>query len=706
MKTVTGLPIKLDKWPVTALEDLERSGLTMQIAEMAGFYPDSDKSYVISFPDSRNKGVMKSLKTGKPFYRRKILTGNGPKYLSEKDSGQRAFILPEVYGFFTSHPSTRIYLTEGEKKALRASSTGGLPCIGLTGNYGFLDSSNESEKKLLPELEEFARTHDNWCVVWDSDGRTNPNFEKASKLFAKLLKQFGCKLYVVYLPDIEGCKKVGIDDYLESGATPKELKKYIKDNAKRCIHDNRVISSKKNGLSGGRPSLDFDQEAATFIKARYRTDSGRVKLKYYRGRWFAYDGAIYKEISESALTCLLVDHMSGTCGTRAPNLKSLLLALQHPDLCGFKKDLKEPFNLDSGKELDGYLTFSNGDLIHPEKYLLAEEDAYLEGGAHIFTTRALGFNFDKDAKCPMYEQFLKTVHDDLEDIEELEKFSGYCLTDSMRFNKMLICIGPKGTGKSTFGLLMMELLGPYAATFEPEDFKRDVEKHKLTNCYVLMMEEVEGYLEEGVIKGCTGSGKIKYRLHYEVSREEEKTAKLIMTSNELKLKDKSGALLQDRMIISCFEKNLRGSSDQKADYHRTLFDQEAPGIFNHCLRGLKSILENERPHRPFKETPKSMEFKEEFARECNSSLAFAKDAFEFNPESFVTNHILEIYYGEYKRRLKDSMPDSLREFKGSILNAFPKARSGIIKIESKATRVIKGVTTRVDLLQPQEGFKF
>lgn len=79
----------------------------------------------------------------------------------------------------------------------------------------------------------------------------------------------------------------------------------------------------------------------------------------------------------------------------------------------------------------------------------------------LFTTNALDFDPDPNAPEPMlWHQFLHQLFDgDLEALELLQDWFGYCLTGDTSQQKMLLLVGPKRSGKGTIGRVLKELVG-------------------------------------------------------------------------------------------------------------------------------------------------------------------------------------------------------------------------------------------------------
>lgn len=79
----------------------------------------------------------------------------------------------------------------------------------------------------------------------------------------------------------------------------------------------------------------------------------------------------------------------------------------------------------------------------------------------LFNTNALEFDYDMHAPQPVrWLAFLNQLFgDDVEAIELLQEWFGYCLTGDTRQQKMLLLVGPKRSGKGTIGRVLTQLVG-------------------------------------------------------------------------------------------------------------------------------------------------------------------------------------------------------------------------------------------------------
>ena len=163
------------------------------------------------------------------------------------------------------HPSTRerlkdpawpLFITEGVRKADSAVSHG-LVCIALLGVWNWRGTNELGGKAALPDWEAIALNGRLIYIVFDSDVMTKPAVHAALLRLKAFLETRQAKVRLVYLPDSDDGRKVGLDDFLGAGHDVSELE---------------VLSTDEV-----RPLEVGDDGDAEMQK--YRVDRGRICVK-------------------------------------------------------------------------------------------------------------------------------------------------------------------------------------------------------------------------------------------------------------------------------------------------------------------------------------------------------------------------------------------------------------------------------------------
>lgn len=206
-------------FPQWMVDDLAASGIPPRVARERGWRhvlpgqlpailgfrpPDAPDGYAIPFPDPVNGGTM-AYDGGRPYvrvrFRNKLRRGG--KYRTPKGAGIRCYVLPEVHAHLLASPSAPLYVTEGEKKALCAT-TRGLPMVGVTGIYCW--KAGRHDDRLNPDLIPYVANR-RVFLIYDPDATESEKkartFADCARRFALSLRPHGAVLYRVDLPRSE-----------------------------------------------------------------------------------------------------------------------------------------------------------------------------------------------------------------------------------------------------------------------------------------------------------------------------------------------------------------------------------------------------------------------------------------------------------------------------------------------------------------------
>ncbi len=138
-----------------------------------------------------------------------------------------------------------------------------------------------------------------------------------------------------------------------------------------------------------------------------------------------------------------------------------------------------------------------------------------------FITKLAPVDFDQDATCPRWEEFLITVFDgNTELIDYLRRLVGYCLTGVTEEHVLPFLHGTGANGKSTFCETILKLMGPdYAMKAAPDLLMaKRLESHPTDRAdlfgkrFVACIETEEGRrMAEGLVKELTGGDRVRAR---------------------------------------------------------------------------------------------------------------------------------------------------------------------------------------------------
>jgi len=205
------------------IEDLRRSGLSDETIIDAGiFSADANRVYeILGFNTNQSPGMAfpyysVTNNNDNPYIRIKIdnpplINGKSAKYLSPRGSQNHLYIPSQIISVLNS-PSKPLYITEGEKKALKAVQEG-LECIALAGVWCWKGKDSEGTSHPIPDMDKIEWKDRNVFLVFDSDAEQKPSVLKAEKALASQLSSRGANVRAIRLPE-NGDYKVGLDDFL------------------------------------------------------------------------------------------------------------------------------------------------------------------------------------------------------------------------------------------------------------------------------------------------------------------------------------------------------------------------------------------------------------------------------------------------------------------------------------------------------------
>jgi len=204
------------------LADLRKSGLTNDTIAQAGIQTvlPRDLSTLLGYAPHKllSAYVIPYNGNSNGYSRFRCFYDSGqvePRYRQRKESANHLYIPAGLDKTILSDPAKTLYVTEGEKKALKACQEG-IPCVGLGGLWNWKDKTG----KPIADLEAIAWTGREVFIVPDNDWKRPNRYGRAKNLkkavggLAKTLRERGATVKVVVLPESQ--EKMGLDDFLLS----------------------------------------------------------------------------------------------------------------------------------------------------------------------------------------------------------------------------------------------------------------------------------------------------------------------------------------------------------------------------------------------------------------------------------------------------------------------------------------------------------
>ena len=219
----------------------------------------------------------------------------------------------------------------------------------------------------------------------------------------------------------------------------------------------------------------------------------------------------------------------------------------------------------------------------------------------------LGFDYDENAKAPLYEKLLdKTFKDNDIEREYFLQYMAMALFSNSFYDKAMILVGDGSNGKSSIMDGISQLFGPESAIIMPftvDQLKRDeTHHHYIRKARVAYLSDSEGMIiskDRNLFKRLISGEKFSYRLKYSRSLVfYQIRAKFVIGMNDIPIINEGSEGIRRRFIFLSF-KNRVWLPDIHPEYSR-LIGQEKAGIFNILIKNLIKWRENKK----FPETSK------------------------------------------------------------------------------------------------------
>lgn len=269
-----------------------------------------------------------------------------------------------------------------------------------------------------------------------------------------------------------------------------------------------------------------------------------------------------------------------------------------------------------------------------------------------FLKYVLPFEYNKDAKAPIFERYLSDVlSTDTQGV--LQEFCGYIFVSNLKLEKCLVCYGSGANGKSVFFEVITSLLGKdNIATKSLGDltdnnqgsYNRAVIKDALVN----YGSEIKGKnIDVDIFKRLVSGEPVQARLPYGQPFDLINNAKFMFNANELPKVDEHNEAVFRRFIIIPFSKTIP-KEKRDAELHSKIIKSELSGVLNWVLIGLEKLLQNKK----FSEVQEIEDALMQYKKESDSVALFVEDNEYVVSLDNKNLNLLKSYMMNIKRKLK------------------------------------------------------
>jgi len=244
-----------------------------------------------------------------------------------------------------------------------------------------------------------------------------------------------------------------------------------------------------------------------------------------------------------------------------------------------------------------------------------------------YSRTQLPVKYTKNAKCDLWIKSLMEIFaDDLEKINVLQQFFGYCLYPKILFPCALMQIGGGGNGKGTVEHILCSMLGKnnvchislsrMQANFGPVELKDKL----LNSCG----ETESGRLDVTNFKNIATGDEVQAEVKYKDDVKFIPIAKHLISMNDFPIiKERTHAFFRRIIVLEYNQKFGKGDKEDNI-FLRDQLTEELDGIFLWALEGLEYVLENKGIEVPASVKESQNRFKERvnplllFVEECCS----------------------------------------------------------------------------------------
>ena len=640
-------------------DELRASGLSDETIELSGIYSATSSEaavflgfdprspgWVIPYPHTGADGsqTFRRFKPDVPFD-----TGRGKpaKYLAPRKTaypgGNRLYIPPNLDPAVLADPTKPLVITEGEKKALKANQDG-LPTVALAGVTCWVSIGDDGESRPIADLDRIVWPGRRVVILFDSDAVEKEEVRwEEYKLYRELQSRGAtCRAGRLPKPTVEEDAehglggRLGLDDFLMIRGT------VALSSVLECARAPRKPPGRNDKKEETPRHHDVARE---YIRDNDLEDGATSLLRWWRSTFWKWNGRAYREVPDPDVRADLMRYVQSRADLQARCTRRFVADVQAnlEGMCVISSAVEPPAWIGAPGSGDARrcIVLENG--ILNVDALMAEADDVLEAHAPaLFTTNALPYGFDPEARAPGWDQFLERVLPDATARELLQEWFGYCLLPESWLQRFVVMVGEGANGKSVASRVLAALLGPENVSAVPVERFRD--SHNLVGTLGKLanisaeFEEID-QATEGTLKAFVAGDAIEFNPKYKPTFSATPTARLTVAANGLPhFKDKSSGTYR-RMVVIPFPVIIP-ESEQDSHLGEKLTG-ELPGILNWALVGLFRLLERGRLAEP----TASVEFREQHRRACNSARAFVEENLAHVPGAHLSKQTV---YDEYK----------------------------------------------------------
>lgn len=242
-----------------------------------------------------------------------------------------------------------------------------------------------------------------------------------------------------------------------------------------------------------------------------------------------------------------------------------------------------------------------------------------------FITYQLPFEFNPEAKAPLFFEYLNRVQPDIDRQNILAEYLAYLFIkpSTLKLEKTLLLYGTGANGKSVFFEIVNAMLGAEnVSSYSLQSLTNENGYYRamLANKLVNYASEINGKLETSIFKQLVSGEPVEARLPYGEPMTIKNYAKLIFNCNELPREVEQTNAYFRRFLIVPFDETIPEQQQDK-ELSKKIIQSELPGVLNWVLDGLKRLLA-QKNFTPSEAVARQIE---QYKKQSDSVLMFLED---------------------------------------------------------------------------------
>jgi P4 family phage/plasmid primase-like protien len=410
--------------------------------------------------------------------------------------------------------------------------------------------------------------------------------------------------------------------------------------------------------------------------------SGRSVYRSFRGMWHLYRDNAHMQIMhddiKAAVMAFLRERFPHEAISSVRN--NVIANLESKGIATIPSYYPYPCWLPGGESAAGW-TFMRNCILNVEMAAkkiaginVSRNDVIRDHTPDLFSTFHVNFDYDPDAGCPKFKNFIADVQPDPQGRDILQLLCGLSLVPDTRYEVIFLLFGEAGTGKSTFNDLLRGVVGPANVCCLPlSKFSEKHSLHLLTENLLNIVGDLptsDGlgnlHMNEGMLKDVSSGGDIPVERKGKDPLTAPAIARCIFASNSLPaFADRSNGIW-DRLRIIPFNERFRGTPRHNPNLKKEIMATELSGIFNWALEGLAKL----RSMRRFPEHPQGKDIASEHRFACDHERQFLSEDYEEKETAFIPKVELYNAYHEFCRA-NGYRPKNAANFGRELKRIFP-----------------------------------